>query len=125
MDTTKLPYSGVTSSYLHKHHPTEPNPPEVKAGLRKVWYLDAQWSTCPREVEDVVRDLWQLNELGNDRYMLQMSVNDLLAEQDSVKVSKVVDGVRQDVPVKVDYLVQYIREHGIPDDETVIIHWWW
>ena len=104
---TKLPYSGVTSSYLHKHHPEKQNYADTKAGLRKVWFLDAQWSTCPVEVQKEVIKLWEEYDLGNDHYMLDLSVNDLLEMKNT------------------EYIVQYIREHNIPDDETVIIHWWW
>lgn len=104
---TKLPYSGITSSYLHIWHPEEKNHLEEKAGLQKVWFLDAQWSTCPKEVQKEVIKLWKDYDLGNDHYMLQLSVNDLLEFKNT------------------EYIVQYIREHDIPDDETVIIHWWW
>lgn len=104
----KLEYSGQTSSYTHKWNPDKPNDPKTKSGLRKVWFLDAQWSTCPIEVENEVKMLWRDCDLGNDDYMLKRSVEDLLEWGDKTK-----------------YLVQYIREHGIPDDEEVVIHWWW
>jgi hypothetical protein len=126
--SNKLEYSGRTSSYLHKWHPETPNDPNTKAGLRKVWYLDAQWSTCPVEVEDQVRDLWSLNELGNDQYMFKTTVDELIEiESNECIINKLFrDPIRrEDTPVKTDYIVQYIREHGIPDDEQVIIHWWW
>lgn len=123
-----LPYSGRTSSYLHKWNPEQPNDLDTKAGLRKVWFLDAQWSTCPVEVENQVKDLWNYHELGNDRYILKISVNDLLEiEAAEPTINKYFSNPsrREDVVLKVDYVIQYIREHGIPDDEQVIIHWWW
>ena len=122
-----LPYSGKTSSYHHKWHDT-PNPPDTPAGLRKVWFLDAQWSTCPVEVEEQVQDLWKLHELGNDRYMLQISVETLQQYQKEGEEEFVDkwDGSKWvKTQLKVDYVIQYIREHGIPDNEEVIIHWWW
>lgn len=122
-DFMKLPYSGVTSSYLHKHSPEAPNTPDTPAGLRKVWFLDAQWSTCPREVEAQVKALWRVMELSNDVCIIKASVNELL-EMEGQEVKELVDHEWKSVPLKLDYVIQYIREHGIPDDELVIIHWW-
>lgn len=122
-----LPYSGETSSYHHKRNDT-PNPPDTPAGLRKVWFLDAQWSTCPVEVEEQVKDLWRLHELGNDRYMLKISVETLQQYEqkgEEQTIERWNGSAWTDVPLKVDYVIQYIREHGIPDNEEVIIHWWW
>lgn len=102
--TDKIEWSGKTSSYHHKWNDT-PNPEGENEGLRKVWFLDAQWSTCPVEVEDEVKELWKDYELGNDHYMIKRSANDLV----------------EDYPA----ITQYIREHGIPDNEDVVIHWWW
>lgn len=100
-----LPYSGKTSSYHHKCY-TTPNPENVSPGLKKVWFLDAQWSTCPIEVYNEVRELWKQYDLGNDHYMLKLAVEDM-------------------EPEELPYLIQYIREHNIPDYEQVVIHWWW
>jgi hypothetical protein len=128
MNNTSLPYSGVTSSYNHKWNPEQPNSPDTKQGLRKVWFLDAQWSTCPVEVENQVKDLWRFYELGNDNYIFKTSVDELLGmveEEVTVERWKGMPDGWVEGPLEVDYLVQYIREHDIPDDEDIIIHWWW
>ena len=129
MSTEKIIWSGITSSYHHKWN-TTPNPPDTEAGFRKVWYLDAQWSTCPIEVENQVKDLWRLHELGNDRYMIKSSIERLLedgagdvdVEQWDNENSKWSKGI-----LKTDAIVQWIREQApeIKDDELILIHWWW
>ncbi len=126
----KLEYSGKTSSYHHKWNDT-PNPEGEESGLRKVWFLDAQWSDCPIEVEEQVKDMWRFWDCGNDKYIIKTSVEDLLEtiesyEGDGPYMRKLVDGEWTDKHVlKVDYVIQYIRSYGIADDERVIIHWWW
>lgn len=105
-----LKYSGKTSSYHHKWNNT-PNPDGVDKGLRKVWFLDAQWSDCPVEVEDEVKALWVRYNLGNDRYMFKTTRKELIEE-----ISQ---------SIKVDYIVQYLAEQGVSDECEVVIHWWW
>jgi len=110
--TEKIEWSGKTSSFHHKHN-TTPNPPGVPAGLRKVWFMDVQWSTCPIEVYDEVRELWNMWELGNDNYIIKTSIEELveLGEEEEATSTRAIR--------------QYIAEHDIPSNETVIIHWWW
>lgn len=123
-----MKYSGRTSAYAHKHDfdPSVPLSPDTDKGLRKAWFLDAQWSTCPVEVESQVKDLWRCYELGNDRYILKTSIDELLNMVDEgATVKKFVDGKWTKVPLQVDYIVDYIQQHGIAEDEQVIIHWWW
>jgi len=133
---TKIEYSGRTSLLEHKREDWKGNPvPEnANPGLKKVWFLDAQWSTCPVEVGLQVKSLWRFHELGNDNYVYKTCVNDLLELlEEKVKV-EVWDETPTETkpwtgwvkkPIQLDAIIQYIREHGIPDDETVIIHWWW
>lgn len=82
-----------------------------RRGVHHVVMLDAQWSTCPVEVEQQVKDLWRAYELGNDHYIIKTSINDLL-EVHSVEHPN-------------DLIVQYLRENNVGEDEQVIIHWWW
>lgn len=125
----ETPWSGRTTAYEHK----DKFPAKLRAttakGFRKVWMLDAQWSTCPVEVEDQVRNLWTFHEFGNDHYVLRTSVKDLKREYDGCKVNvyNPEKGVREDVPVKTDLIVRYIYEMApeIRDDEQILIHWWW
>lgn len=129
MTTEKIVWSGKTSSYHHKWHDT-PNPPDVKSGLRKVWFLDAQWTDCPIEVEQQVKDLWQGHDLGNDHYMLKRSLDDLEeTEESGYQVDRWDDEAKTytKVPLKTDAIRQWILEKvpDIPKDEDVIIHWWW
>lgn len=124
----KIVWSGKTSSYHHKWNDT-PNPEGEEAGLRKVWFLDAQWSTCPVEVENQVKDLWRLYECGNDKYIIKMDMKELInmAENphDYCAVERRVDGKWVEGPIDVTAILQYARETGVQDDERIIIHWWW
>jgi hypothetical protein len=127
-------YSGRTSSYEHKHgfDPSIPST-EINQGVKKVWMLDAQWSTCPVEVENEVKELWRYWELGNDDYMARRSINDLLEmKENGFTVERWYWGEKREEqlgwvkePGSVDIIIQYLREQGVPDDEDVIIHWWW
>lgn len=99
-------WSGKTSSYNHKWNDT-PNPPDTKKGFRKVWFLDAQWSTCPIEVERQVREMWSDYDCGNDRYVIK---TDLATLRDSYPV-----------------VAQYVAEQqpDIGEEELILVHWWW
>lgn len=123
-------YSGKTSSFHHKWHDT-PNPEGVEQGLRKVWFLDAQWADCPIEVEHEVRDLWNLYGLGNDNYIIDTNLAELKSMRDnpdeySLEIEKYIEneGYKKFI-CKFDYLIDYIESKGIEDNDQVIIHWWW
>ena len=126
-------FSGRTSLYKHKRpdwREYEITDDDPKA-LERVWVLDAQLTTCPVEVENQVKDLWILMELGNDNYVYKTSIRDLEdVEDDGLEISKVVVDVagnydRKMMPVKTDLIVEYLRAQGVGDDERVFIHWWW
>jgi len=120
-------WSGKTASYHHKMFDT-PNPPYIKNALRKILFLDVQWTNCPIEVEDQVRDLWRLHELGNDNYILKESIESLIEYETNNVMVEQWDNKEikyKEVPLKTDAIVQYLREQGVKDDEQVIIHWWW
>jgi len=111
--------------------------------LTKQWVLDAQWTDCPTEVEAAVKHLWRRYELRNDHCMLRLSVNDLfeMAEvpEGETNPTEVTITVKQwfwgetdeekkgwvKAPADLKPLTDYLRENGIPDDQQVIIHWWW
>lgn len=125
----KIVWSGKTSSYHHKWNDT-PNPSDTKEGLRKEWYLDAQWSTCPIEVENQVKDLWRLLELGNDHYLIKTSIEDLLEQEANECDVEQWDDVKSKwgkVKLKTNAIVQWIREQApeMKNDEFIVIHWWW
>jgi hypothetical protein len=120
---------GITKEEWLKNN----TPADTKDCIQKVTFFDVQWSSCPVEVENVVKQLWRLYELGNDHYMLRRSINDLIELNDQeFEVDHWDDklwaeekkGWRK-VPLKVDILIEYLRSRGIPDDEEIIIHWWW
>lgn len=111
VETVKeLKWSGVTSSYAHKCDPTATNPPDTKEALRKVWFLDAQWSNCPVEVEDDVKALWTERELGNDNYVYFTTLEDLREL-----------GKELEIP----HIIKYLEDKNIPEKDKLVIHWWW
>lgn len=94
--------------------------------LKKQWVLDAQWTDCPPEVEEVVRALWRAYELGNDNYMLRLTVDQFEQfEEEGFETEVWEDTKWIKKPISLKPLIDYIRDAGIPDDEQVIIHWWW
>lgn len=107
----------------------------TKQALRKNWVLDVQWSDCPKEVEDEVKQLWLYFELGNDNYVLIRSISDFIEmEEDGQMLEEWVDEDPNNpekewgwikVPAAFPNLKKYLREGGIKDDEEVWIHWWW
>lgn len=71
--------------------------------IQQITVLDVQWSSCPVEVEDEVRDLWQDDErLGND-----VSIYKWDEENDAEKY-----------PV----IAEYLKSRGV---SKCWIHWWW
>lgn len=97
-----------------------------KPALHKMWVLDAQWTDCPLDVYQIIRRLWTVHNLGNDVYILRRSIDDLLEledlfteEWDNQKREYVTE------PLDIYPLIKYLRDKGIPDDEDIIIHWWW
>ncbi|AGR47882.1 hypothetical protein PHIM7_178 [Sinorhizobium phage phiM7] len=125
---TPIKWSGRTTSYSHKFADWQNRAPDGEPGIRTVWFLDVQWSTCPVEVQEQVVDLWRLNGLGNDKYMIKTSIIELAEMQDD---GYEVDRFDSDKvqwtkgPLKVDAIIQYLEEHGVPIKDQVIIHWWW
>lgn len=96
--------------------------------LTKQWVLDAQWTDCPLDVEQVVKDLWRYHELGNDKYMLRASIDSLRELVTAGEEVNKFDEVKREwgyTPLVVQPLIDYLIEKGIPEDEVIIIHWWW
>lgn len=128
-------WSGRTSLHIHKFDNWEEYqvPPDANPGVKKVFVLDAQWSTCPYEVADQVRDLWTWRELGNDNFIFKTSIEELTGdlaynEKDNYPVFDKWDMQSMkyvETPLKVDLIVQYLKEQNVGYDDEVWIHWWW
>jgi hypothetical protein len=94
--------------------------------LKQQWVLNTTWTNCPEEVKKDVQALWRYHDLGNDYYMLSISVNDLQGlegceveewDEEAVKWKK--------VPLDTRNLITYILANNIPEDEEIILHLWW
>jgi hypothetical protein len=122
-------WSGRTSAYEHKHNFPAKLDPKTPEGFRKVWLLDAQWSTCPVEVEQQVKDLWRLFECGNDKYIIKTCLEDLENEYQDSEVERFNEKTSkwEKGPLKTDLIVKYIREvePAINKKDLILIHWWW
>ena len=120
--------SGLTSSYHHKWN-TTPNPEgEVQKGARMQPVIDAQWSDIPKEIEDIIKQLWILNELGNDRYILKESLNSLVDTwNNGYRVEEWTGSEYVKVNIDTMQLAAYILEQfpDIDPETEVWIHWWW
>jgi hypothetical protein len=128
----KMEWSGRTTLHKHKFDNwkkfsvTE----EDKKCLTKVNFLDVQWSTCPVEVENQVKELWTEYDLGNDHSFIKTSINELKEIAGDVEYEEDPEEVEVDFePIKTietNAIIQYLIEQGITDhDEVIIIHWWW
>lgn len=122
-------WSGRTTAMEHKRKfPSKLNP-NTKQGFRKVWLLDAQWSTCPVEVEEQVKALWRFYERGNDYHVILTSLQDLKKGYNGVDVElyNTLSKRWGTVPLKTDLIVKYILEvePTIGENDQIFIHWWW
>lgn len=84
-----------------------------KPALQKRWVLEAQWSDCPIEIEEIVGELWSVAGLRNDNNVYITTIEGLLEEEYRIDESS-----RK-------MLVDYLRETGVQDGETVYIYYWW
>lgn len=107
-----MKYSGRTTSHSHKFDNWQSNKPDGSQCVRKVTLIDVQWSTCPIEIENIVRELWSSYALGNDFSCLKFSdfnqLSDICGDEDSFLTFK-----------------EYLESQGVKDNEECIIHWWW
>mgnify|MGYP003681990657 FL=1 len=68
--------------------------------------FDVQWSDCPLDVEENVKELWHERELYNDKYIAKFSHDDW-------------DDPRWEL------IVGWLLLNDVERGETVWIHWWW
>ena len=78
-----------------------------KKSVRQQWVLAVQWSDCPVEVEEEVRQAWTDYELGNDNYFFMHTVGGFKGDDKYPLVS------------------EWCRHNGVPDGESVWVSWWW
>lgn len=74
--------------------------------VTKHWFFDVQWSDCPDFVEEEVRHLWGDYELGNDKYIAMVTLDEELFEE-------------------YPNIYFWLRHKGVEEDGKVIVHWWW
>lgn len=104
-------FSGRTTCHPHKFGDWQNKKCDGKPCVRAIKLVDVQWSDCPVEIEEIVRKMWQSNELGNDHYVIKFkSFEDLEygIEADEYKL-----------------LTEYFESQGIKDGDECFIHWWW
>lgn len=146
--TEKLPYSGRTSAYEHKHGETWKETPFAGSpAVTTIKLINAQWSNMPVEVEAEVIEFWRYCELGNDNYYWQGSIAELDAIMESYEdngeedeeagieveywVSKQPDNPDNDhwgwkkKYTTLPYFRQWLEEQGFEYEEKFLLHWWW
>ena len=125
-----MKFSGRTTASSHKGQnwqqvKLDENVPKA---LRKVFFLDVQWSTCPVEIEKIVKDIWVFNDLGNDQYIYKTSLADLegMSGEEHLVKKQIEDGDWRDVEIDYATLAEYLKSQGVTDpEESVVINWWW
>lgn len=81
--------------------------PEVlPKSLKKVWFFDVQWSDCPTFVEQEVIDIWKKMSLSNDHCFYKCVFNEELFHQ-------------------YPNIYFWLKYSGVPENESVLINWWW
>lgn len=123
-------FSGRTSAYAHKFDDwATKDISDVKKAVRKVTILDAQWSNCPVEVEDQVKDLWRHLEFGNDHYYADTTLQDLreMDEDESAETNRFDEKEMEwkTIKLRTNLIVEYLEANGVAEEEQILIHWWW
>lgn len=90
--------------------------------LSKRWFLDVQWSDCPPDVEQVVRKLWRLRELGNVLIESPQGLLDLDGTECEDWSAEQKKWLKE--PINTKPLVDYLENRGVGPHESVVIHWW-
>lgn len=97
-------YSGRTTQLNHKFADWEAKAAKHSGAdcVKDIKVLDVQWSNCPVEVEEQVREIWADMGLGNDDYIFKWSP----------------EHHAEDYPV----VASYLKFRGVED---CWIHLWW
>ncbi len=107
-----MKFSGRTTSLSHKVNNWKGKKANGKPCVRDIKLIDIQWSTCPVEIEDIVREMWQSRELGNDHYHLKFQgwehLRDISTSDEHFKIFK-----------------EYLESQGVKEDDECFIYWWW
>ncbi len=99
-------YSGRTSAHEHKFEDWADKGKNVGADcFPQMRLFDVQWSNCPVEVENEVRQLWRDYEFGNDNYYVKWS-----------------DSMAEGYPLIAEFM---FRNGYYKSEEKILIHWWW
>jgi hypothetical protein len=72
--------------------------------VQLVKFVDLQLSNSSADVDAEVHKMWIDYELGNDNCFVKWDFD-------------MADGYPA--------IAEYLRQHGVNDDERVLIHWWW
>jgi hypothetical protein len=106
-------YSGRTTCYEHKKGDGwKETPGAGNDCIQQVTVFEVQWSNCPVEVCEEVRELWKEYGYGNDHYYHWW--DDSESERDENGVSE----ASECYPIIADYL----RSRNVT---KCLIHWWW
>lgn len=123
-----LEYSGRTSAYEHKHGDAwKETPGAGREAISTIKLIEAQWTNMPVEVETAVVAAWHYLEYGNDIYYWKTSLESI---RDLGKEGRCVDrdfNGKQwiETPNDLGYLIQWLEEQGVEENEKLLIHWWW
>lgn len=88
--------------------------------------LEVQWSNCPVEVYDAVKELWKDYELGNDTHYYSWSHDDIFGDgtPDPDHAGKTKEELDEFFGIQpYHYIIdKYLISRGV---KTCLIHWWW
>lgn len=98
-----MEYSGKTTCFEHKHNDWKNSKGAGPECIQTVTVFEVQWSNCPVEVQDEVRELWRDREYGNDHYYAKWDSDGELCDR---------------YPI----IAEYLKSKGVTN---CLIHWWW
>ena len=89
--------------------------------MSKQWVLDPQDRSCPEELKDEIFETFQYGRRSNESYV-KVSISSLKENY----ANDVEDGASEDeYEYGNPFLIKFLKDQGIAEDETVYILIWW
>ena len=122
------PISGRTTCLEHKKADWEKEAPKYSGEecIEKVTVLNVQWSNCPVEVQDEVRELWGNRGLSNNQYYRwHMDEEEPDWEDHGTSLEEMLEEEPDDVIDRLRYPLIEAFLHHKGCEGLVLIYWWW
>lgn len=121
-----MKYSGRNTSREHQGNDWKQHNGPFNPSITTETVFNAQWTDCPIEVEQAVKQLWRDYEFGNDHYYFQWDHEEIFGDgtpdpEHDGKTKEELDeffGIQE-----YHYIIdEYLLSKGV---KKCLIHWWW